>query len=133
MFRVSQAAGSRPNYRLAGTRIQRTLRPGFRRRIAGQVRIVFESVRECLADEITTPIQGGFKMLVLTRKLREAVRIGDNVRVTIVRTGVGAVRIGVEAPDGMKIVREEIESRIADGESIADLRDEFDHREVAGT
>ena len=47
-------------------------------------------------------------MLVLSRKSGEAIFIGDTVKVTIVRIGPNTVRIGIEAPRGMNIVREEL-------------------------
>ena len=47
-------------------------------------------------------------MLVLSRKVGERVLIGDKVAVTIVRIGPNAVRLGIEAPKDMNIVREEL-------------------------
>jgi len=47
-------------------------------------------------------------MLVLSRKVGERILIGDQIAVTVVRVSQGTVRIGVEAPDHMPIVREEI-------------------------
>jgi len=47
-------------------------------------------------------------MLVLSRKPGEKILIGDNVSVTVVRIGPNTVRIGIEAPRGMNIVREEL-------------------------
>ena len=47
-------------------------------------------------------------MLVLSRKVGEKILIGDQISVTVVRLGQGVVRIGVEAPDDLTIVREEI-------------------------
>ena len=52
-------------------------------------------------------------MLVLSRKVGEKILIGDNVTVTIVRVAQGIVRVGVEAPKSMPIVREEISERAA--------------------
>lgn len=34
--------------------------------------------------------------------------IGDNIAITVVRVAQGAVRIGVEAPDNLNVVREEV-------------------------
>lgn len=48
-------------------------------------------------------------MLVLTRKEQETIRIGDDVVVTIVRIQGGGVRIGIEAPNHIAIVRGELE------------------------
>ena len=50
-------------------------------------------------------------MLVLSRKVGERILIGDNISVTVVRVAQGTVRIGVEAPDEMAIVREEIKDQ----------------------
>ena len=54
-------------------------------------------------------------MLVLSRKLGQRFQVGPDVRVTIVRIDRNAVRIGIEAPDGTPIYREEI----APAEAIA--------------
>lgn len=47
-------------------------------------------------------------MLVLSRKRGESVDIGDNVRVTVVRDGKGNVRIGIEAPKDVRVIRSEL-------------------------
>lgn len=47
-------------------------------------------------------------MLVLSRKKEESIRIGDDVVVTVVRTGPNACRIGITAPKNVKIVRSEL-------------------------
>lgn len=51
-------------------------------------------------------------MLVLSRKVGEKIFIGDNISVTIVRVAHGIVRIGVEAPNDLPIVREEIKDQL---------------------
>jgi carbon storage regulator CsrA len=47
-------------------------------------------------------------MLVLSRKLREQIQIGDNVTITILRVKGNSVRIGIEAPRNVKVVRGEL-------------------------
>ena len=47
-------------------------------------------------------------MLVLSRKTGERILIGDNIAVTVVRISQGIVRIGIEAPRDMSVVREEV-------------------------
>jgi len=47
-------------------------------------------------------------MLVLSRRAGERIQIGDQVEVTVVRIGPGVVRIGVEAPQQMQVLREEV-------------------------
>jgi len=51
-------------------------------------------------------------MLVLSRKVGEKIWIGDHISVTVVRVAQGIVRIGVEAPQELPIVREEIKEKM---------------------
>jgi carbon storage regulator len=48
-------------------------------------------------------------MLVLTRKVNERIRVGDDITITVVRLGPGSVRLGIDAPGHLSIVREELE------------------------
>jgi carbon storage regulator len=52
-------------------------------------------------------------MLVLSRKVGERILIGDDIRVTVVRLGGGGVRLGIEAPVHLPVVREELKDRAA--------------------
>ena len=52
-------------------------------------------------------------MLVLSRKIGERIRIGDNVTLTVVRVQGDKVRLGVEAPSDVSIHREEVHRRLA--------------------
>ncbi len=47
-------------------------------------------------------------MLVLSRKVGERILIGDKISVTIVRISGGGVRLGIEAPPEMAVIREEL-------------------------
>lgn len=55
-------------------------------------------------------------MLVLTRKLDEAIIIGDNIEIKIVQirgSGDAAqVRIGISAPKGVPVLRKEVYSQV---------------------
>ncbi|CAN5628780.1 hypothetical protein BH11PLA2_BH11PLA2_12990 [soil metagenome] len=51
-------------------------------------------------------------MLVLTRKVGETIVIADNIRITVVSIGNGRVKIGIDAPHGVSVNREEIHNRI---------------------
>jgi len=51
-------------------------------------------------------------MLVLTRRLGEAITIGDNVRVVIVDIDGNQVKLGIEAPRKIEIYREELYERV---------------------
>jgi len=48
-------------------------------------------------------------MLVLSRKQNERIRVGESVVVTIVRVNGDKVRIGIEAPSEMRVLRDELE------------------------
>jgi carbon storage regulator len=48
-------------------------------------------------------------MLVLSRKVGERILIGDQVTVTVVRISGGGVRLGIEAPPEMAVIREELQ------------------------
>ncbi len=52
-------------------------------------------------------------MLVITRKVGETIRIGPNIHVTVLRQNNGQVKLGVDAPRDMVIVREETERPVA--------------------
>jgi carbon storage regulator len=47
-------------------------------------------------------------MLVLSRKLNESIIIGDQIRITVVGLRGNHVRLGIEAPTDVAIVREEL-------------------------
>ena len=47
-------------------------------------------------------------MLVLSRKRYEAIQIGDNIRITVVRIGGDKVSLGIEAPKHINIARTEL-------------------------
>jgi len=47
-------------------------------------------------------------MLVLTRKVQEEIMIGDDIVVKIIRVKGGAVRIGIEAPRNVRVMRSEL-------------------------
>jgi len=47
-------------------------------------------------------------MLVFTRRVGESIVINGDIAVTIVRVGPNDVRIGIEAPSEMPIVRDDV-------------------------
>ncbi len=47
-------------------------------------------------------------MLVLTRKLMEKLFIGDDICITVVRLDGGQVRLGIDAPREVTVVRAEL-------------------------
>jgi len=58
-------------------------------------------------------------MLVLSRKVGERILIGDNISVTVVRITGGGVRLGVEAPPDMAVIRQELKGRLDQEEALA--------------
>lgn len=47
-------------------------------------------------------------MLVLTRKSQEKIQIGENITVTILRVKGQAVRVGIDAPRDVRVIRTEL-------------------------
>jgi carbon storage regulator len=47
-------------------------------------------------------------MLVLTRKVGERIQLGDNITVTLVKINGSVVRIGIDAPPEMVVMRQEL-------------------------
>jgi len=47
-------------------------------------------------------------MLVLTRKRDEVIQIGDNIVIKILKTGKGAIKIGIDAPGDVRVIRGEL-------------------------
>ena len=47
-------------------------------------------------------------MLVLTRRVGEIIRVGDNVTVRVLEVKGNQVRLGIEAPGDVRIYREEV-------------------------
>ncbi|MFH1302718.1 MAG: carbon storage regulator [Planctomycetota bacterium] len=47
-------------------------------------------------------------MLVLTRKRDEVIQIGDNIVIKILKTGKGAIKIGIDAPENVRVIRGEL-------------------------
>ena len=52
-------------------------------------------------------------MLVLTRKADEQILIGDDIKITLVRVRGNSVRIGIDAPKHIRVVRGELAARDA--------------------
>lgn len=47
-------------------------------------------------------------MLVLSRKLQQEILIGDNVKITVLKVKGNTVRLGIEAPKSVRVVRGEL-------------------------
>lgn len=53
-------------------------------------------------------------MLVLTRKAGEELLIGDDIVITVLEVSGDAIKIGIDAPKDVKILRREIVMQVAD-------------------
>ena len=51
-------------------------------------------------------------MLILTRSQNESIVIDDDIRITVLSDNHGKVRLGIEAPEDVKIWREEIYTKL---------------------
>jgi carbon storage regulator len=66
-------------------------------------------------------------MLVISRKPGERIRVGEDVVVTVLEVSGSTVRLGIEAPGDVRILRQEVldaieaENRAAAGTGLADL------------
>ena len=57
-------------------------------------------------------------MLILTRRVGEALMIGDQVSVTVLGVKGNQVRIGISAPKDVAVHREEIYQKIRKGDGV---------------
>jgi len=64
-------------------------------------------------------------MLILTRRAGQRILIGDDIVVSVLELEGSRVKIGIDAPSGVVILREEIEARPGEAQSGAndDSRD----------
>ena len=70
-------------------------------------------------------------MLILTRKLGEGLFIGDDIRITVVEVRGRQIRLGIEAPSEVVILREEIYQRIREQNLQAAALEGIDLDEIA--
>jgi carbon storage regulator len=61
-------------------------------------------------------------MLVLSRKSGESVKVSDNIEVFVLSVDGGRVRLGIKAPQNVRIVRTELEETVASANSAAAVK-----------
>ena len=65
-------------------------------------------------------------MLVLSRKHGQSINIGDTIKITVVGCVHDQVKFGIEAPDDIKVWREEIYRKIQEEREIQKLEELID-------
>ena len=58
-------------------------------------------------------------MLILTRKKDEAIRVGEDIRIVLVQVKGGQVRLGIECPPHVRVLREELYEAIRQENIVA--------------
>jgi carbon storage regulator len=70
-------------------------------------------------------------MLILTRKVGERITIGDDITITLLEMKGSQCRLGIEAPKGISIYRQEIYERIKDANLYSSKINTHDLSEVS--
>ncbi len=65
-------------------------------------------------------------MLVLTRKSKQSIMIGDEIEISVLAVMGDKVRIGIEAPRSVPVFRKEVYAEIQEEEGSEDPRKEVD-------
>ncbi|EKQ51142.1 MULTISPECIES: carbon storage regulator CsrA [unclassified Clostridium] len=58
-------------------------------------------------------------MLIITRKKGESLMIGDDIEITISKIDDGSVKIGIEAPKSVNILRKELYEQVEKENKVA--------------
>jgi carbon storage regulator len=58
-------------------------------------------------------------MLVLSRKQSQRIKLGDSIVITVVRVAGDKVRLGIDAPRDMLVLRDELEPHAAAGDLVS--------------
>jgi carbon storage regulator len=69
-------------------------------------------------------------VLVLTRKLKESIMIGDDIEVTVLSSDGDKIRLGIQAPTVVPVYRTEVYLEIRRERAEGDARPEADGHDV---
>jgi carbon storage regulator len=58
-------------------------------------------------------------MLVLTRRVGETIKIGDDIEIEVLEVRPGIVRVGVRAPKSVRVLRGELVAEVATANTAA--------------
>lgn len=70
-------------------------------------------------------------MLILTRKVGESIVIGDDIVIKIVETGKNNIRIGIDAPREITVLRQEVYASIQKENILSSKGNKFDITQAA--
>ena len=65
-------------------------------------------------------------MLILTRKVGESIVIGDDIVIKVVETGKNSIRIGIDAPREISVLRQEVYDSIQNENILSSKGEKFD-------
>lgn len=65
-------------------------------------------------------------MLVLTRKQAETIQIGDDIIIKVIQTGRGAIKLGIDAPTDVRILRGEVAEAAGNAGQTVALRPQIE-------
>lgn len=80
-------------------------------RVVGEVHAATDTVMRTDSGIQQATSKGLIQMLVLTRKRTESIKIGEDIVVTVIHTSAGSVKLGIQAPANVRVLRAELGER----------------------
>ena len=71
-------------------------------------------------------------MLVLTRKRAESIKIGNDIVIKVIQTNRGIVKLGIEAPPNVRILRAELAEFTTDPTAVSTESESAEASETIG-